>query len=84
MRSPLDCRPTYAEAALRWDYGIEAWLKTLMMIGVRMRSTGAGAGTQLPLDPMIAAYQPLRDGGGPVIWTLLSSELYYMDLCGLG
>ena len=33
---------------------------------------------------MIAAYQPLRDGGGPVIWTLLRSELYSMDLCGLG
>ena len=85
-RTPLDWRPTHAVRVLEagTDAGTDAWWLALLRSGIATRHTGAGAGSGLPLDPTLRHFRPPQDGGGPVVWGLVPTELFSADLCATG
>ena len=85
-RTPIDWRPTHAVRVLEagTDAGTDAWWLALLRSGIATRHTGAGAGSGLPLDPALRHFRPPQDGGGPVVWELVPTELFSADLCAHG
>ena len=80
----LDWMPTYAIDQMQPERTTDAYWLALMHAKVVTRHSGSEQWSGGPLDPSIEANRPLMDGGGPVIWSLIDSELFSLLLCQVG